>query len=81
MNKRNVIIGAIKSRLKVATHKCGVEVPTSYAHAEKLVDNNRKTMWIDSHELEMYNVFVSFEILTPGKLPPPGWTKPSGHLI
>ena len=60
MKKRNVIISAIKSRLKVATHKYGVEVSTSYAHVETLDDNNRNTMWIYAYALEMSNVLVAF---------------------
>ena len=81
MKNGNVIISAIKSRLKVATHKYGVEVPTSYTHAEKFDDNNGNTMWIYSYALEISNVSVAFKILPPEKLPPPGWTKSSGHLI
>ena len=42
--KRNVIIAAIKSRLKVATHKYGVEITTSIEHAICLdaINGNRQ---------------------------------------
>ena len=33
IKKRNFIIAAIKSHLKVATHKYGVEIPSSIEHA------------------------------------------------
>ena len=36
INKRNFIIAAIKSRLKVATHKYGVEIPSSIEHDIRL---------------------------------------------
>ena len=58
-----------------------MEVLTLYAHSEKLDYKNRNTMWIDAYALEMSNLLVPFEILPPGKLPPPGWTKSSGRLI
>jgi len=56
MHKRDVSISAIKPRLKVAIHKYGVELPTSYSHAKKLDINNGNHLWIESHVLEIYNV-------------------------
>ena len=41
----------------------------------------QRTYILDAYALEMSNVSVAFEILPPGKLPPPGWTKSSSHLI
>ena len=43
IKKRNFIIAAIKSRLKLATHKYGVEIPTSIEHAILLdaINGNR----------------------------------------
>ena len=43
INKRNFIISEIKSRLKVATHKYGVEIPSSIEYAIRLdaIDGNR----------------------------------------
>ena len=40
IKNRNVIIAAIKSRLKVATHNYGVEIPSSIEHAIRLDDIN-----------------------------------------
>ena len=43
IKKRNVIIAAIKSRLKVATHKYGVDIPSSVEHVISLdaINGNR----------------------------------------
>ena len=43
IKKRNVIIAAIKSCLKVATHKYAVEIPSSVEHAISLdaINGNR----------------------------------------
>ena len=45
INKRNVIIAAIKSRLKVATHNYGVEKPSSIEHAIRLDAINGNRLW------------------------------------
>ena len=43
IKKRNIIIAAIKSRLKVATHKYGVDIPSSVEHVISLdaINGNR----------------------------------------
>ena len=50
IKKRNVIIGEIKSRLKFATHKYGVEIPTSIVHAIRLDAINGNHLWQESLE-------------------------------
>ena len=45
IKNRNAIIAAIKSRLKVATHKYGVEIPTSIEHAIHIDAINRNRIW------------------------------------
>ena len=42
---------------------------------------NGNTIWRDALALEMFNVWVAFEILEEGQAAPPGWKKASGHLI
>ena len=78
---RNVIHDAIKSRLKVATHKYGVEIPTSIGHSILLDAINGNRIWQDALDKEMHNVSVDFEILPTVAPVPVGWKKSSGHLI
>ena len=45
IKKRNFIIAAIKSHLKVATHKYGVDIPTSVEHDIFLDAINVNRLW------------------------------------
>ena len=81
IKKRNFIIAAIKSRLKLATHKYGVEIPTSIEHAIRLDTTNVNQLWMEALDKEMQNVSVAFEILPTGAPVPVGWKKSSRHLI
>ena len=81
IKKRNVIIDTIKSRLKVATHKYGVEITSSVEHAIRLDAINGNGIWQEALDKEMHNLSVSFEILPTGVSVPVGWKKSSGHLI
>ena len=81
LKKRDRIISAVKSRVRKATHKYGVEIPTSVKHAQRLDLSNGNTLWQDAIKKEMYNVSVAFEILGDGEKAPPGWAKSSGHII
>ena len=81
LRKRDVIIAAVNTRVKRSTHKYGIEVPTSIAHALRLDEENGNTFWCDAVNLEMSNVGVAFEVLKPGQRAPPGWRKASGHII
>ena len=36
---------------------------------------------MDATRLEMANIGVTFKILEPGENPPPGYSKPSGHMV
>ena len=44
LRKRDVIISAVKKRIRKTTHKYGVEVPTSIEHAHKLDRRNGNMM-------------------------------------
>ena len=81
LKKRNIIISAMKVRLRKMTHKYGIEIPTSVNHAMEIDRKNGNTMCKDALALEMFNVGVAFEILEEGQMAPPGWNKASGHLI
>ena len=81
INNQNVIIAAIKSRLKFATHKYGVEIPSSIEHYIFLDAFNCNRLWKEVIDKDIHNVSVSFEIL-PTRVPVSiGWKKSSRHLI
>ena len=81
LRKRDVIISAVKSRVRKATHKYGVEVPRSVKHAYVIDKRNGNNLWTKAIEKEMSNVGIAFEILDEGSQAPIGWSKESGHLI
>ena len=84
MRKRDVIVSAVKSRIKT-THKYGIEMPVPgkdvVQHAIDLDRRNGNTLWRDSLAKEMRNLMIAFEILQPGQKAPPGWFKATGHII
>ena len=81
LKKMDLIIAAVRSRLKAKSHKYGIKVPRDEAHAYEIDAKNRNTLWQNAHKKEMYNVSVAFEILKYGQKTPVGWKKTSGHLI
>jgi hypothetical protein len=81
LRKRDVIILAVNSRVRRASHKYGIEVPSSVKHAIEIDRKNKNTLWQDALAKEMGNVCVAFKILSPNTKAPPGWHKASGHII
>ncbi len=81
LKKRNRCIAAANARVKKATHKYGIEIPTSIEHAKRIDEKNGNTYWQDAIKKEMYNVSIAFEILDHDEPVPPGWTPSSGHII
>ena len=81
LRKRDTIIASVNSRMRKATHKYGIEIPTSVKHAEEIDKKNGNTLWQDAIRLEMSNIGVAFDILERGENPPPGYSKSSGHMI
>ena len=81
LKKRQVILAALKKRIRKTTHKYGIEIPASVEHAFECDRKNGNNLWKDALEMEMYNIGVAFEILDNGKTAPAGYTKVSGHLI
>ena len=81
MRKRDVIVSSIDSQIKKWTHKYGIEIPTSIAHAELIDAKNKNHFWRDAIELEMQNNSIAFQILDIGVKAPPTWSPVTGHLV
>ena len=73
--KRNVILSAVKACVRKRTHKFGIELPTSIAHAKELDRLSGYPHWSNALVKEMTNVGVAFEVL------PEGLKAPPGHLV
>ena len=81
LRKRDVIISAVKSRIRKTTHKYGIEIPNNVAHAYEIDRKNGNTFWRDALAKEMHNVGIAFEVLQEGQRAPVGWSKVTGHLV
>ena len=81
LRKRDVIMSAVKSRIRKTTHKYGIEIPTSVKHAFELDEKNGNSMWRDALSKEMHNIGIAFEIMSEGQPAPTGWKKVTGHLV
>ena len=66
LRKRERIIAAVNFRVRKATHKYGIEIPTSVEHAKDIKKRNQNNFWQDSINLEMSKIGVSFKILDQG---------------
>ena len=81
MRKRNIILSAIKSHLRKKTHKYGIEIPTSIAHAKQIYTRNGNTFWRDAIDLQMHDEMIAFQVLDNGERAPQGWAKVTKHLV
>ena len=81
LRKREVIVAAVKNRIRKTTHKHGIKIPRDVEHAHEIDSRNGNTMWRDALKKEMYNVRVAFEILDEGAHAPHGWKQVTGHLV
>ena len=79
--KIDVILAAVKSRIRRTTHKYGIELPTRQTYAYKIDRKNKNTFWRDTINKEILNVGIAFEVLPTGEKSPPGWIKVTGHLV
>jgi hypothetical protein len=59
LRRRNAILSAVKARVRMETHKYGIETPTSFVRAKELDRINGNTLGIDALKLEMHNVGVA----------------------
>ena len=81
LRKREVILAAVKNRIRKTTHKYGIEIPRDIEHAHEIDSRNGNIMRRDALKKEMYNVGVAFEILDEGAHAPHGWKRVTGHLL
>ena len=70
-----------QKRIRRTTHKCGVQLLTSVAHAKKLDEKNCNTLWMDVINRDMQNLKIAFDILECGAKIPVGCNKASDHLV
>ena len=66
---------AVKARTRKLTHKYGIEVPRTVEQAHKLDAKNGDDYWRKAIAKEMRNVGVAFDVISPPRAVPPGWTK------
>ena len=81
IRKRKNIISAVCARLKLKTHKFGIEIPRSVEHAYRLDERNGNTFWRDAIKKEMANVMVAFDMLEDDENLPVHFKKLGVHLI
>lgn len=81
LRKRDVILSAVKSRLRRTTYKYGIEIPRDIEHTYAIDDANNNHFWQDEIAKEMLNVGIAFEVLPLGRNAPVGWRKVTGHLV
>ena len=81
LRKRDIILSAVKSRIRKTTHKYGIEIPTSVEHAYQIDQKNGNWFWRDAIALEMRNNGVAFQVLEENKKAPPGWSFVTGHMV
>jgi hypothetical protein len=81
LKKRDRIIAKVTKRFNKVTHKFGIELPTSVAHAYKLDEQNGNHLWRDALEKEMTNVRVAFKVMSDNDVIPPGYDHITMHLI
>ena len=63
LKKRDAIIASVRQRIVKTTHKDGIEIPTSWKHAQEIDAKNGNHLWRDALAKEMENVGVAFDVL------------------
>ena len=81
LKKRDMIISAVKQRIKKHIHKYGIQVPWTVEEAYLLDKKNNNTLWRDAVKKEMTNVLVAFKMLDSGENLPVGYSKLSVHMV
>ena len=81
LRKRELILAAVKNRIRKMTHKYGIKIPRDVEHVHEIDARNGNTLWRDALKKEMYNVRVAFEILDEGAHAPHGWKQVTRHLV
>ena len=62
LEKRNRIIGNLKSKYWIRTHKFSVKTPKSVQEATSFDEENRNNLWWDAICKEMKNIRPDFEV-------------------
>ena len=60
LRKRDRIISAVNSRVRKATYKFGIKIPTSVADCARLDKDNWNTMWMDDLTKEITAAGAAF---------------------
>ena len=81
IKKRNKIISAVASRVRIKNMKYGMRIPTSITEAYKIDKENGNKLWRDAIKRKMENVSVLFEVLEYGKRPSAAHKKVPFHII
>jgi hypothetical protein len=82
LKKRNRIIGKIKSKYWVRTHKFGIKIPKNVGQAILFDKENGDTLWWDAIKKEMKNVRPAFEVWEKDiKDLPVGYQEITCHMI
>jgi hypothetical protein len=82
LEKRNRIIGKLKAKYWLRTHKFGVKIPKSVEEAKRFDEENGDTLWWDAICKEMKNVRPAFEVWEKDVSElPPGYQKITCHMV
>ena len=63
LQKSDIIISAINTRIQNMTHKYGIEIPRTVKHAAEMDLKNGNYFWAKAIEKKMNNISIVFEIL------------------
>ena len=82
LKKRNRIVGKVKTKYWIRTHKFGFKIPKNVQEAKDFDRENGNTLWWDAICKEMKNVRVAFEVFEGTEADIPiGYQKVDCHLI
>ena len=82
LKKKNRIIGKLKTKYWVRTHKFGVKMPKNVEEAKRFDEDNGNTLWWEAICKEMKNVRPAFEVWEKDVAElPPGFQEITGHMI
>ena len=60
LQKKDIILSAVKIRICKMTHTYGVEIPYSISHTHEIDCKNGNIFWRDTITIEMTNIGVAF---------------------
>ena len=80
LNKRDVILSAVKVRTKNSKVKYGIKVPRNCKEAKQFDDDTGSTFWKEAIDLEIDTIISAFDLVS-GERPPLGYSEAYGHTI